>query len=131
MESETIGRNAWTFNYSAGEVLRGCMGRVDYHTRRLAHWKLERDNVEKEMREHGVTFHEPTYSGGGPLQAKLDESLSTRLSECRVSISYHAHKLETYSPFLKALQREDEGRLLWLTADDVDFFFTDQQMRRN
>lgn len=133
MTDATIGRNSWTFEYQVKEVLDACRARMKYHEERIAWWKNERDEVEKKLRDSGVTFNEPTYTGGARLEARLDDTLTSRLAECRTSVNWHENRYNDYEAFEEALFREtamDNPATLHLTADDVNFFFRDASMKR-
>lgn len=118
-------RDSWEFVYSVKEVADAAEERADYHDDRVTHWRGERSEAERELREKGVEFREHEVTGGKNVQAVIDPERQAHLNACASKIRNHESLRDEYRGYARALVRQYEREhdaLLELTVRDILYF---------
>lgn len=123
-------RNEWKFDYLACDLLKAARGKRDHHKARLDWWENKKSEIEREIRENGLKFHESIvseYSKAGYFpqtgDVQVDPDLKKKLDECFGKIRHHKSKVDDYGGFVTMLADTPEVRKLELNIDDWRYFF--------
>lgn len=114
-------RNKWTFEYAASEIAEAAKKRAEYHRKREAHWKAEREASEQKIRDAGVQMDELEVSGGRQFNVDIDRNLKRRYETAASKEAEHQDSAEEYEKFARALELRPEQRIE-LDVDDVRYF---------
>lgn len=118
-------RNEWKFTLSADELLVAATGRRDYHASRLEHWKSREIVSEAELKESGLRIREAAAPGSTSNsyrgQPVWDNEKLTAFDEAQNKVREHQSKLDDFTRWMQALQR-DPGQRFEATIDDLAYF---------
>lgn len=120
-------RDEWEFEYTARDIAKAAVVKLNYHHERLEWWTGRQAEVMEEIRARGIQVHEGqsrtnTNSGYGP-SVTVDTQLQRDLAEATEKITEHKQKVAAYDGWVQTLEANAEARLK-LKHDDYLYFFS-------
>lgn len=123
-------RQEWKFEYLACDLLKAAREKRDHHKARLDWWEAKKGEVEQQIKETGLKFHESlvaeyskTGYGAQSSDVQVDPVLKKKLDECFSKIRHHKSKVDDYGGFVTVLADTPELQRLELHIDDWRYFF--------
>lgn len=125
---DKIGRDWWTFDYTAARLAESAILKRDAHAKKLEWWEKKKKEIIQKVAETGIDIQDSvaanysnTKGNFGP-QIVIDAGLQRDLSECQQKILEHDSMTRIYNGWAQVLAANPEKRLS-LTHDDYIFFF--------
>jgi hypothetical protein len=123
-DRKEVGREVWTFAYSANDVLLAARRRRTHCEKRLKHWQREIGKREKALSAKGVKIERrpnPNSSMYGK-GVDVDEGMVGQVHEAVRMANSYEQKVLVYCQWITLLDREEGTRTLRLTMEDAIFF---------
>ena len=115
-------REKWSIEVSSMELLACCDERMSYHKGRVAFWEVEHAKSEKALRESGISLRSFAVTGHDRLEAKLDQGLANRVSECQMKVGIHKDACRRFAAFRSLIGSSPGSAVFELNVDDVLYF---------
>ena len=112
----------WEFQIERSKVEELARQRQQHHEDRLVRWITKRDEIERGMREGGVTFVAYDHSGGRGVQASIDQQMSVDLSQAMKRIAFHEREIEFFESVIAGITNDRGTGTLPLRLEDVRRF---------
>ncbi len=105
----------WSVDVLASTLLTAAKKKVEFHQARLDHWQARRGEVEKDLKEKGVSFrhndarYSNTYAGMGQLDVAIDPTLLRLMQDVEGKIQTHAGKVREFQRWVAFLERTNKS----------------------